>query len=109
MDPLTPTTSTLTPAISHIAETAATLSSSFEQQTSGSAQQNSDKELQQKTVRWVLEAPSRLRQLRAGGGDGEARKDWKQVAKLLDRWQDIQGVAEIRAQCEDIMNGQGET
>jgi hypothetical protein len=104
MDPLTPTTSTLTPVISHIAETAATLSSSLHQQSPMPAEQSSSKEKQQKTVQWVLDAPARLAQYKADNKVDKSREEWQQISKLLDRWQGTRGVAELRARCEETMN-----
>ncbi|KAL6707391.1 hypothetical protein ACN47E_004170 [Coniothyrium glycines] len=118
MDPLAPTTHTLGPAISHIAETAASLSSSMQSTQSKSdalgisirvEADNSDndeasrRQEQQKTVRWVLGTPQRLRGMIDRGQDEEAEKEWQEVSKLLDRWDGVAGVRELRDECEDIM------
>ncbi|KAL8673542.1 MAG: hypothetical protein Q9168_002031 [Polycauliona sp. 1 TL-2023] len=105
MGPLTPTTSTLTPAIAHIAETAASLATSLQ---SRSAQAPEDEALakqqrHRQTVRWVLGAPNRLRDLVEEDRTEEARKDWEQVKNLLQRWNEVQGVDEVRQQCLAIM------
>lgn len=112
MDPLTPTTSTLTPAIAHIAETAASLAASLQDRNAkgyGAKGPEDEvvgkKERQRQTVRWVLDAPNRLKGLVEGGRMEEATKDWEEVQKLLQKWNEVQGVNEVRQQCLSIMSG----
>jgi len=105
MDPLTPTTSTLAPAISHIAETAATLSNELAvhvPSTEGTAVLRQPKERQ--TVQWVLDAPDRIEQLLLDDKKDEAKKDWDIVRNLLDTWKGVQGVEEVRSACEKVLN-----
>lgn len=122
MGPLTPTTSTLSPAISHIAETAASLSSSLPMQASLDAQGEwqdvedqgamMTKQSQQETVRWVLAAPRRLRTLIGERRQKEAAGDWLEVRRLLGKWAEVDGVEGIRNECMEIMGEQklrGET
>jgi hypothetical protein len=112
MDPLTPTTSTLTPAIGHIAETAATLSNELKKSHAVSAP---DSEAQRKqrdqkaAVRWVLDAPSRLRMLLESDRREEAEKQWKDVSRLLSRWDGTKGVSEVREACMVTMGSPGAT
>lgn len=110
MDPLTPTTSTLAPAISHIAETAATLSESLRklapQPLSDDLLAERKKEEQREAVRWVLDAPARLRSLRDQGQIESARKDWEQVKMRLDRWKSVKGADEVRKECEEVMGAE---
>jgi hypothetical protein len=118
MDPLAPTTHTLGPAISHIAETATSLSSSMQgaqakpeglgisvriEQDSTEKQTASHKQQQRDTVRWVLDTPRRLRQLIDQEQDEEAEQDWEAISKILDKWKDVAGVKELREECENIM------
>ncbi|KAF2459501.1 Vps51/Vps67-domain-containing protein [Lineolata rhizophorae] len=108
MDPLTPTTSTLAPAISHIAETAATLSTSLTDRTSHpkeDVETPSDKEEQNQraTVRWVLDCPRRLRDLVTEGETDAAEADWEETRKILDKWKGVSGVEEIRNACEEAL------
>ncbi|KAL8851107.1 MAG: hypothetical protein Q9221_004003 [Calogaya cf. arnoldii] len=107
MDPLTPTTSTLTPAIAHIAETAASLAASLQDRNTEAPEDEAlvKKERQRQTVRWVLGAPSRLKGLIEGDQKEEAKKDWDEVQKLLEKWNEVQGVDEVRQQCLSIMDG----
>lgn len=119
MDPLAPTTHTLGPAIAHIAETAASLSSSMQglqnkpeglgidihiQSESEDEEVGIKKQGQQETVRWVLGTPRRLRDLIDQERDEEATKDWEEVSKILDKWQNVAGVEELRAVCEGILS-----
>ncbi|KAI9691386.1 MAG: hypothetical protein M1820_009689 [Bogoriella megaspora] len=120
MDPLTPTTSTLSPAIAHIAETASTLSNNLVERTaglrreaeqSGRARSNSrgsrgkieDKERQQNTVRWVLDGPQRLEVLVNGGRQREAENQWAEIKSLLEKWDGVKGVEETKMRCEEAM------
>jgi hypothetical protein len=119
MDPLAPTTHTLGPAIAHIAQTAASLSSSMqnlqnkpeglgidihvqgEPQEEEAAARNRK---QQETVRWVLGTPRRLRDLMDQEQEEEAEKEWEEVSKILDKWNNVAGVEDLRAACESILN-----
>ncbi|KAK3062730.1 hypothetical protein LTS18_003474 [Coniosporium uncinatum] len=112
MDPLTPATSTLSPAISHIAETASALSSSLAERAGPIANSESaansaaeDKERQKQTVRWVLDAPQRIRILVSDEKPDAARAEWEEVHPLLDKWNGVQGVEELKRECEQILKG----
>ena len=113
MDPLTPATSTLSPAISHIAETAASLSISLQppgkKAERGDLSQNvGDPVLRRKqqrdTVRWVLGAPQRLRSMLDAGQQAGAADEWREVEPLLGRWDGVGGAKDIRDECTKIMN-----
>ena len=116
MDPLTPTTSTLPPAISHIAETAVSLSSSLPVPAGLDMQGGSHdiedqgawtkRQRQQETVRWVLAAPGRLQTLTENGRQEEAAGDWLEVRRLLGKWVEVDGVDFIRNECKEIMGEQ---
>lgn len=118
MDPLAPTTHTLGPAISHIAETAASLSASMQSMPkpsglgitvnvepdaaeSKAAQEKRD---QKATVRWILDTPRRLQDLIDQEKDEDADKEWEEVSKILDKWGMVSGVAKLREECEAIMS-----
>ncbi|KIW00904.1 uncharacterized protein PV09_07651 [Verruconis gallopava] len=105
MDPLAPTTSTLAPAISHIAQTAATLSSDLATHvpTDGSQSVLRQSKARQ-TVQWVLGAPDRLEQLLLDDKRDEAQQDWAAVRNLLDKWKGVPGVDEIRESCQKALN-----
>jgi hypothetical protein len=118
MDPLAPTTHTLGPAISHIAETATSLSSSMQSQQAkpeglgisvrveqDDAEQEAEvrKQRQRDTVRWVLDTPRRLRELIDHDQDEQAEQEWEEVTKILAQWKDVAGVSELREECKNIM------
>ncbi|KAF2204118.1 hypothetical protein GQ43DRAFT_365338 [Delitschia confertaspora ATCC 74209] len=116
MDPLAPTTHTLSPAISHIAETAASLSASMQEHPGKSkpdvrvgTQTDTIKVEQRKTVKWVLATPQRLRKLVDDGYGEEAQKEWIEIRRILDKWKGVEGASELREECEGILKGDGET
>ena len=112
MDPLTPTTSTLTPAIGHIAETAASLSSDLKRSHAASAPEleaQARQRDQKTTVLWVLDAPNRLRTLLENNQKEEADKQWTDVSNLLSKWTGVRGVSEVRQACMDAMRTADET
>jgi hypothetical protein len=125
MDPLAPTTHTLGPAISHIAETAASLSSSLHdspqskeeglgisirvEQDEGAKVEADKKRRHKDTVKWVLDTPRRLREMIDRDQDEEADKEWGEVSRILDKWKHVAGVAELREQCEAIMEEEEES
>ena len=102
MDPLTPTTSTLTPAISHIAETAHSLSSDLRASHSGARMYAGPEQRerdQQATVRWVLAAPKWLEMLMKASCGAEAETEWQEVRGLLDLWKNVEGAEDVRRAC----------
>lgn len=107
MDPLTPTTSTLTPAIGHIVETAASLSNSLKASRgrSGTVGRDDGKEKdQQATVRWVLAAPARLEALIEEGRRDDAEAEWRDVERLLEKWDGVRGVEEVKKACLEALD-----
>ncbi|MCJ1388973.1 hypothetical protein MMC18_001825 [Xylographa bjoerkii] len=116
MDPLTPTTSTLSPAIAHIANTAASLASALQErvkvprivENGGAAEyeeQAEEKRRKRQTVRWVLDAPRRLRECVDRGQPEVAESDWSEVKALLDKWKGVGGAEEVRRECEKVLEG----
>ena len=111
MDPLTPTTSTLAPAISHIAETARVLAGSLQDRSVRSFAINGaedpvvkSKKQQQETVRWVLSTPQRLQRLVETGNLEDATSDWKEVSVLLQHWEGVAGVSELKNACLQVLD-----
>ncbi|KAF1950298.1 hypothetical protein CC80DRAFT_520069 [Byssothecium circinans] len=126
MDPLAPTTHTLGPAMAHIAETAASLSSSMQAlpakpqplglgiEISGEeditkSEEERKKQKQKDTVRWVLSTPRRLQELIDQEQEEEAERDWEEVSNVLDKWEGVAGVKELREECEEIMKVEEES
>jgi hypothetical protein len=124
MDPLAPTTHTLGPAISHIAEIATSLSSSMQgpppkleglgisvrvEEDTTEKEAAVLKQKQRDTVKWVLDTPRRLRELIDEEQDDEADRQWEEVSKILDQWKDVAGVRELREECESIMKEENDS
>ena len=118
MDPLAPTTHTLGPAIAHIAETAASLSSSMQtlpakpqglgidihvEDEDDNKAEVAAKQKQKDTVRWVLDTPRRLQEMIDQEQDEEAETEWAEISNILDKWKGVPGVEELRKKCEEIM------
>ncbi|KAI9658110.1 MAG: hypothetical protein M1829_006835 [Trizodia sp. TS-e1964] len=109
MDPLGPQTSTLSPAIAHIAETSASLAATFQRlappmsEDAAVRQAEEKREQQRRLVKWVLQAPKRLQVWIAEGKRDEALEEWKKVALLLDKWEGVGGVREVRVEGEKIL------
>ena len=111
MGPLAPATSTLSPAVAHIAETAKALAMKPERRPERGIQpiggeegeQREKQRRQRETIRWVLGAPKRLETLVEGGRNDEAEGDWNEIKVLLEKWQGVAGVEEVKAGCEKAM------
>ena len=100
MDPLTPTTSTLTPAVGHIAETAEALAEGLRGGEKGVERK---REGQRESVKWVLGAPGRLRRLVEEGRGDEAEREWVEVEGLLGKWVGVRGVEDVRKGCLEAL------
>ncbi|KAH0543324.1 hypothetical protein FGG08_002387 [Glutinoglossum americanum] len=122
MDPLTPTTSTLPPALSHIAETASTLATTLQERTPPSpfsprhptinpilhpattTVSNDGKRREEvRTVKWVLDAPRRVRVLVGEGRREEAEREWGAVRVVLEGWEGVRGVEGLRREGEEAL------
>ncbi|KAK5685852.1 hypothetical protein LTS10_001965 [Elasticomyces elasticus] len=101
MDPLTET-STLMGDIEQIAETASRLSEQMKTQHGG----DTGRQAQQQTVKWVLGAPGRLRQMVAEGKAEDANVQWEEVSRLLSKWDGVKGVEQVRRGCLDALQSQ---
>lgn len=101
-------TKTLGPAIAFVAETAGSLIQEGEEQRrriqeAKATDQSGRRKDEKATVQWVLAAPSRLEALVSEGRRDDAEKDWEEVRGLLEKWNGVKGVQEIRDACEKIM------
>lgn len=107
MDPLTPGTSELTGQIGRITEMAEGLAGRMRMMNGekgvGESEEVSRKKAQRDTVRWVLDAPARLEALTIQGKNDEAQAEWEGVAKLLDRWEGVEGVEDVRSRCRRVL------
>lgn len=109
MDPLTPTTGTLGMAVGYIAEMAGGLAQIGKGREGeggkgvGLGGDGERRKREREMVRWVLGSSRRLGLLLDGGGKEEARRDWDEVKGILEKWKEVQGVDELRDECERIM------
>ena len=55
------------------------------------------------TVRWVSDAPSRLRGLVEEGRREEAESQWAVVERLLGKWDGVGGVQAIKDECLEVL------
>ena len=102
-------TKTLGPSIAFVAETAGSLIQEGEEQQrkmrEARSKQGGQRNVAEKeTVKWVLAAPGRLERLLATGKREEAEEDWGEIKRLLDKWEGVNGVAEVREACERVMS-----
>ena len=105
MDQLTPTTSTLEPAVAHIADTAAELSRGSSvsiERKPVSAMELSKKSKARDTVIWALSSPRRFQKLIEQGQHDVVRAEHKEVLRLIEVWGDIPGTHELLKKCEDV-------
>jgi hypothetical protein len=104
MDPMTPTTSTLSPAIGHIAETAARLSADLSKSNVRSAADAAaTKRKQQESVRWVLGASDRIRNLVENDQRDAAEAEWQDISEILSKWSGVKGTEEVRQACLEAL------
>ena len=110
MEPLTPATSTLEPAISHIAQISTSLATTIQNirplpsptDPAAAAAALHKK----KIVKWALAAPERVQCLVKEGKTDEAQREWAAVTTLLEKWGDgVKGVSELREQGEKALSG----
>ena len=108
MQQLTPTTSTLEPAIAHIADTATDLAdrSRLPAERRSTTPEEWSKQLKaRETVVWALSSPKRLQRLIEQGQHDAARADHRDVLQLLKGWNEVPGTQELREKCEGVMKG----
>lgn len=99
--PLAPTTSTLEPALNHIAEVSSSLVESLAT-ISHSPKQASLKNKKQ-TVKWALNTPARLQRMVNERNLEGARADKAEIIGLLDKWEGVRGVKELREAIEAVI------
>lgn len=98
MGPLAPMTQNVEADVGRIAETAGEIDRKMREARSGQ-----DGRGQRETVKWVLDAPSRLERLVGKGEKEKAEEQWAEVSALLARWQGVKGVEEVRTACMQAM------
>ncbi|KAI5287656.1 hypothetical protein KEM54_005837 [Ascosphaera aggregata] len=98
-------TSTLSPAIDHVTETATNLIKDKNDSSILPEKHDSGLFRQKETVRWVLDTPGRLECLVKEAKHLEAKADWEEIQMLLEKWKGVKGVEELGNRCRDIMQG----
>ena len=63
-----------------------------------------DQRQKKELVRWVAQAPGRLESLARDGKDHEVKEEWAKVKELLDSWNGVKGVDEVRAKCQAVVH-----
>ncbi|KAI5819499.1 Vps51/Vps67-domain-containing protein [Pyronema omphalodes] len=99
MEPLTPTTSTLEPAVSHIEGVSRELVANMK----AAGLEESREVVQARTVKWALAAPERIRRLRKEGKQEKAQQAWERLQQLCDKWKTAKGIEELRRKGEEAV------
>ena len=55
-------------------------------------------------VRWVLDAPERIEAMVEEGNREDAEMDFARVKRVVDEWDGVQGVDEVRKQCQSALS-----
>ena len=64
-----------------------------------------ERKRQKETVKWALDAPNRLQAMIEKGQKTEAAKEYDSIKALLDQWNGVDGVDELRAECARVIDG----
>ncbi len=59
---------------------------------------------ERQVVRWVLDAPDRIASMVEKGKREDAEMDFARVKRILDDWEGVRGVEEVRRQCQQAMS-----
>ena len=102
MEPLTPTTSTLEPAVSHIEGVSRGLVEGMRAASPRPSVAKGDMK-GVKTVKWSLAAPERIRALVEDGRRDEAEKVLERLKELCDKWDGVVGVDSLRKKGEEAL------
>ena len=109
MGPLMPDDSRLNDDIANIARSAESLAvrpqldPSRHEQWKAEVDSKAKKRQEVETVKWVLDAPRRLKALREGGKVRDADEQWKEVKRLLELWRGAGDAEEIMNECTNVM------
>ena len=104
MDPLAPATSTLAPAIAHIAETAVGLASELDKQSADEPSAERSREARQlRLVQRATTGPDTLKMLVDQGRRDDAVREWEAIQRILERLQAVPGAQQLKLRCEELM------
>lgn len=108
MEPLAPTTSTLGPAIAHIAQVSASLAETIPPSPMAptSAEFNASSKKKKEVVAWALSSPEWIEELVKDGKREEAERVWGVLEGLLGKWEGVKGVSELRGRAKGAL-GEG--
>ena len=95
MEPHAPTTSTLGPAIAHIAQVSASLVQNIPPSPVATTFPFSIKR-KKETVAWALARPGRIEELIKDGQGEEAERVFAPLEAILEKWQGVRGTEELR-------------
>lgn len=120
MEPLAPTTSTLEPAIAHIAEVSGRLvggssvgdagkekgkKGKVEEEGEGGKEEGEEEEeeevdeeklrKQKEAVRWALQAPEQITKLLASERKEDAQRVWERLQQCCAQWEGVSGTKEL--------------
>ena len=101
MEPLTPTTSTLEPAVSHIEGVSRELVAGMRAASPRPERAAHKKGVE--AVRWALAAPERIHALVEKGDHGEAGKIWDRLRALCDKWEGTKGIDDLRKKGQEAL------
>ncbi|KAK6506355.1 hypothetical protein TWF506_011271 [Arthrobotrys conoides] len=94
MEPLSPATTTLLPAISHIASVSSSLVENVhahDPSTTPEAMRKERLRKKQEAVRYIMETPQRMEKLVKDGRKEEAMKEWELAKGYVKRWKGVDG------------------
>ncbi|KAH0612103.1 uncharacterized protein H6S33_010155 [Morchella sextelata] len=99
MEPLAPTTSTLGPAIAHIAQVSASLVQTIPVSpvALSSTEGREGSKRKKETVVWALGCPERIEAAVKEGNMEEAEREWGVLKVCLEKWEGVKGVEQLRA------------
>jgi hypothetical protein len=103
MEPMTPTTSTLEPAVSHIEGVSRELVQGMRAASPRPQKEREKANRSVETVKWALEAPEMIRVLTEEGKGEGALIIWERLKRLCDKWKDTKGVEELKKKGEEAL------
>ncbi|KAF3939275.1 hypothetical protein ABW19_dt0207584 [Dactylella cylindrospora] len=109
MEPLNPATTTLSPAISHIASVSATLVQNVHAHDPNATAEAASKlalRRKQEAVQQILRTPDRMQDLLRQGKRDEASKEWETAKRHVARWKNLRNfdVDEFLRKGEEILS-----
>ncbi|KAF8252831.1 hypothetical protein K440DRAFT_594422, partial [Wilcoxina mikolae CBS 423.85] len=101
MEPMTPTTNTLEPAVSHIEGVSRELVQGMRAASPRPQKEWEKANRDVETVKWALEAPQKIRALTEEGNGEGALIVWERLRGLCEKWKGTKGVEELMKSGEE--------